>query len=121
MLPIPSRILTSAATLNATAETDQWQEMTGGQEIALSRVFLQRGSGIKATSVNMEVQPIAELYYDCRLSRPRGLDWIALKRTAEARGASLIVKHAGQTYTVTYVDELQDERGRPHHYRMEMI
>ena len=90
-------------------------------ELALSRVCVQRGSGIKASSVNMEVAPIAELYYDCHLSRPRGLDWIQLKRAAEAAGAALVVTHAGQTYTVTYVDELTDECGWVHHYRMEMI
>jgi hypothetical protein len=99
---------------------DEWQTLTGGADINLTRVHIQRGAGLKVSNGNAEVQPIAELYYDCRLSQPRGLNWITLKRAAEARSAALIVTHDGQKYAVTMVDEVPDDRGRPHHYRMEM-
>lgn len=120
MRPLPAQMLRATATLNATMNSDEWAKLSGGTEITLSRVCVQRGAGLKVSTINSEVQPVAELYYDCRQSNPSGLDWLALKRAAEAHGAALRVAHEGITYTITYVDELLDNLGHPHHYRMEM-
>ena len=85
---------------------------------------MQRERALAVTDglrADMEIRPAAYLWYDARLSQPRGLDFIALQRQAEAVGAHLKVTHGGIAYRVTRVDELLDGRGDVHHYRLELV
>jgi hypothetical protein len=101
-----------------------WHAPDGSRSAELKRIHVQRVQRMAIQggfAAEMDARPAAELWYDCRLSRPRGIDWIALQREAEAVGGFLSIEYAGIAYRVSAVDELPDTHGGLHHYRMELI
>lgn len=120
MKTLPLNLLRDTALLLLPTGVDAWKQRIGAQSIPLYRVHVQRSAGIHVSTSDMDVQLHAELYYDCRLSQPAGLDFIGLQRQAEAVGAQLSVQYGGTEYRVMLVDELKDGFGRLHHYRLEM-
>lgn len=118
MRTLPLKLLRDNAILVLPTSVSAWRQLFGAQSIPLSRVCVQRNAGIHVSTADMDVQPRAELYFDCRISRPAGLDLMDLQQQAEAVGAQLGVQYGGVTYRVTLLDELKDGAGRPHHYRL---
>ena len=113
MRTLPLKLLRDNAILVLPTSVSAWRQLFGAQSIPLSR-----NAGIHVSTADMDVQPRAELYFDCRISRPTGLDLMDLQQQAEAVGAQLGVQYGGVTYRVTLLDELKDGAGRPHHYRL---
>ena len=104
MRTLPSNMLRDSALLQLPEGVDAWQERTGAQNIPLTRVHVQRSTGIRVSQSDMDVQLHAELWFDCRLSQPAGLDLFALQHQAEAVGAQLGIQHGGVEYRVMLVD-----------------
>lgn len=121
MRTLPSNMLKDTALLVLPAGVDAWRMRTGAQSITLTRVHVQRSAGMRVMHVDMDLQVHAELWFDCRLSQPSGLDFIDLQRQAESVGAHLGVQYGGIEYRVMLVDELRDAHGRVHHFRLELV
>ena len=124
MKTLPTSMMRHEAVLEAPSAVDGWKGVSFGEPVTLTRVHVQRERALAVTDglrADMEIRPAAYLWYDARLSQPRGLDFIALQRQAEAVGAHLKVTHGGIAYRVTRVDELLDGRGDVHHYRLELV
>lgn len=120
MRTLPLNLLRDSAILVLPTSVSAWKQQAGAQSIPLTRICIQRSAGIHVSTADMDVQLHAELYFDCRISRPSGLDLMDLQQQAEAAGAQLGVQYAGVTYRVMLVDELKDGFGRLHHYRLEL-
>jgi len=124
MKTLPVSMLRQSARLLLAEGISPWQKPEGEQTLNLERVHIQRGRGLKCTygrTVEMDIQPSAQLWYDCRLSKPAGLDWFVLQKNAERVGAQLRVEYDGMIYGVAYVEELCDGYGRAHHVRLELV
>ena len=124
MMTLPTRMLRHTARLTVPESVTGWHAPEDGRTVTLTKVHVQRSQALGVTggySADMEPRPVAELWYDCRISQPHGLDWITLQREADAAGDWLRITYAGGEYRVARVDELQDGAGRPHHYRLELI
>lgn len=121
MACLQTRMLTDSIILEIPASVTIWQDAVKGNAIALSKVHVQRQSGFRTTSNNAEVQPHATIWYDCKISTPHRLDFMALKAAAEDVGAPLFVTYGGVKYTVASVVEFKDGIGKLHHYEIEVI
>lgn len=124
MRPLPLQMLRHSATLTVPDSVTGWHAPDGSHTAALSRIHVQLTRAMDTTGgyqADMDVKPRAELWYDCHLSTPRGIDFIGLQRDAEAVGGHLRVTAGGVDYRVSLVDLLPDDRGNPHHYRLELI
>lgn len=118
MRTLPSKMLRDTATLILPKDVDAWRDTDAVQTVPLSRVHVQRSAGIRIGSEDYDQQLNAELWYDARLSAPRGLDWIQLKRSAEQVDGFMRIVHAGVEYRVMQIRELRDGMGRVHHYHL---
>lgn len=124
MKTLPIKMLRDSAVLIIPEGVTGWHEVAKEQEVPLSRVHVQRLATLDVTSGytgEMADRPAAELWYDVRVSAPRGLDWIGLQNEAVAVGAFLEVIHKGVRYRVETVEELPNTLGGLHHYRLELI
>lgn len=124
MKTLPIKMLRDTATFIIPAAVTGWHDAISAQSKTLSRVHVQRTAGMDVTrgdAAEMADAPTAELWYDCRVSLPHGLDWIQLFNDAEAAGGYLEILHNGVQYRVQRVDELPNTLGGLHHYRMELI
>lgn len=125
MRTLPTSMLTHSAVLTVPKGITGWRAQDGSTTTQLSRVHAQRTAGLvvngNGSAPQLESRPAAELWYDARISRPAGIDWLALMQEAENIGLQLTVAIGGETYHVQGVDALVDGRGHPHHYRMELI
>ena len=124
MKTLPVRLLRHRARLLLPEGVSPWREAEGVQMLALERVHVQRGRGMELVDgrfPDMDVQPSAQLWYDVRLSKPAGMDWVDLQRRAEKLGAQLHIEHDGVEYRVMRMEELRDDFGRVHHVRLELV
>ena len=124
MKTLPIKMLRDSATLIVPAAFTGWHEIYGTSTKALTRVHVQRTAGMNVTggdAAELADAPTAELWYDCRVSLPHGLDWIQLFNDAETAGGYLEIVHEGIRYRVQRVDELPNTIGGLHHYRLELI
>ena len=126
MRGLATKLLRHSATLSAPEGVTGWHERFGHEDVELTRVHLQRDAGLLSAHLggdvyDMETQPKAELWYDPRQSRPRGLDFVELQTLAENAGTWLRVTWQGVEYRVQGVDELSDGAGGVHHYRLELV
>ena len=120
MKTLPAQMLRHTALLTLPQGVDGWQETLGAGSITLSRVHVQVSEGVQHSMQNAEVQMRARLWYDCRLSRPAGLDFVELFRQAEAANAPLTCTIGGAVYNVTAAIRRNDGFGGVHHYELEM-
>ena len=120
MKTLPSALLTHSALLILPEASDAWKAVSGSRKILLSRVHVQFGEGARSLRLNDEQLPQAELWYDCRLSRPAGLDLMKLFAAARRAGAPLVCRIGETDYIADSVQLLTDARGRAHHWHMTM-
>lgn len=122
MKTLPPQMLRHTATIHIPEGVDAWRDITSAQSVTVTHVHAQISEGIKINSINADVQMHAQLWYDCKLSKPHGLDFIALYRAAERAGAGEKVRCTigGATYRVEAVQLLPDGFGSPHHYELVM-
>lgn len=124
MKTLPIKMLRDVATLIIPEAVTGWHDVTVERTVPLGRVHVQRQASLDVTggyASEMADRPAAELWFDKRVSTPRGLDLLALQAQAVQVGAFLEVAHKGVRYRVQTVEELPDTVGGIHHYRMELV
>lgn len=104
MIPIPSSFLIHSAQLLTPTGEDVWQSQTYGSPISLSHIRVEPVKQWITDKENRQVSLSASLFYDCRNSLPRNVEFRA--------GAKVIFD--GREYTIETVERLYDER-RLHH------
>ena len=114
-------MLRHTVTLTVPAAVTGWKQIETDRTIALKRVHLQRLRTVSETVMDMDARPVATLWIDARVSLPKGMNYIALQREAEAAGDTLRVTHDGNVYRVMTVAELPGDRGDVHHWELELI
>nr|DAZ76063.1 MAG TPA: Minor capsid protein [Caudoviricetes sp.] len=109
MQAIPKWLLIHRAIRYKTSK-DRWGQETPeeGQELAYIRI--EPSSKVVRDKNRAEVQLAATLFYDCRNSRPRGVEW----------EEDDIVMVNGERYRVQVIEPLYDGR-RLHHYELGMV
>lgn len=109
MRAIPKWLLIHRA-IRYKVNKDRWgQEIQEeGQELAYIRI--EPSSKVVRDKNHAEVQLAATLFYDCRNSRPRGVEW----------EEDDIVVVNGERYRVQVIEPLYDGR-RLHHYELGMV
>lgn len=118
--PIPMQILKTAATLKVPIDTDRWGEPVY-QTYELKRTHLQPSNSVKKTRDNADVVLRSLLFYDCRNSLPRGLDFNALKTAADDVGGVIALDINGLEYHLETVEAIPDDRGAVHHYELGLV
>ena len=103
MKPIPKSLLIHSAELQEVVE-DEWQNEKVQSSTALMRVRIEPMSKLVTSSNNRTVTLSATLFYDCRNSRPAGVEF--------RQGQRLVF--GGREYIVETVEELFD-KGKLHH------
>ena len=124
MKTLPSRMMRHTATLTVPLTVSGWHAVGESGTVQLGRVHVQRTRALQTVDGiegDMDVRPTAELWFDRKISTPHGIDFTALAKAAEAAGDQLRVTFDGQQYRVTFVDELPDDCGGIHHWRLELI
>ena len=109
MKPIPKSLLIHSAALRDVGE-DEWQNEKVQSSTALMWVRIEPMSKLVTSSNNRTVTLSAALFYDCRNSRPAGVEF--------KQGQRLIF--GGREYTVETVEELYDH-GKLHHLEVGLV
>lgn len=109
MRAIPKKMLIHTVTL-AKAGSDRWgtERITSEQE--LKHVRMEPSSKIVRDKNNAEIQLAAELFYDCKNSRPTGISF----------EVDDLILFNGQKYAVRFVEPLYDDK-RLHHYEVGLV
>ena len=124
MKTLPIKMLRDSATLTIPQAVTGWHSVNGVRTVNLDRVHVQRMATLNVSqgySGEMDDAPTAELWYDVRVSSPRGLNFIDMQNEAVTAGGFMEITHRGIKYRVRSVDELPDTIGGIHHYRLELI
>lgn len=121
MRTLPSRMMHHACTLIIPAGVTAWRATEADRTIELTRVRIERTRAITPSELDMDLKPTAELYVDARISKPAGVDFVALHAEAVDVHDYLRVSFGDRTYRVMAVRELLDDRGAVHHWELEMI
>ena len=110
MRAMPKSLLIHAVARVKTAPVDFWEneEISDREEITFVR--MEPSHRIIRDKNNAEVQLSAVLFYDCRNSRPRGMEFFEDE----------VILFGGQSYRVIEVEPLYDGR-RLHHYEIGMV
>lgn len=110
MRPIPKWLLIHSADLLVPTGVDARQKPTYAPPIALAHIRVDGSDRTVISKDNTEQQLTSDLYYDCRLSRPRGIQF--------EPGQKVIF--GGRELTVVQAIPCEDERG-PHHWEVGLI
>ena len=110
MRPIPKKLLVHAVTHAKTFENDRWDEGTLTDQQELNHVRMEPSSKIVRDKNNAEIQLVATLFYDCKNSRPRGIEF----------AIDDIILFNGQKHTVQLIEPLYDGQ-KLHHYELGLI
>lgn len=114
---MPNRILREKAKLLVPYEIDRYQN-TKYKTINLERVHFQNSNETRKTLDDTEIVLSAILFYDCRLSKPIGLNFLGLAREAQKKGHSMKIIYNDDEYTIMAAELLKDDLSRPHHYEL---
>lgn len=110
MMPIPKRLLIHAAELQTVSEKNSWGKENLTDPVMLNHVRLEPSAKYVKDKQNNEIQLAAVLIYDCKNSRPSGLNF--------ADGQ--VIAFNSETYQVQMVEALYDGH-RLHHYEVGVI
>lgn len=110
MKAIPKKLLIHNATLSKTMKTNRWGDEKVEKQYLLSRVRMEPSSKIVRDKNGTEIQLAATLFYDCRNSRPQGIEF----------AVDDIILFSGQKHAVQLVEPLYDGE-RLHHYELGLI
>lgn len=110
MRPIPKRLLIHSVLLRRSSCEDRWGKVIEETSEELSYVRMEPSSRIVRDKNNAEIQLSATLFYDCKNSRPKGLEF----------NVDDIIEFNGQKHQVQVVEPLYDGK-RMHHYELGMI
>lgn len=101
--PIPCSLLIHSAVLYQVSE-NAWQSETRTELAQLSHVRIEPASRLVVGKDNRSAEISAVLFYDCRNSRPRAIEFAEGQR----------VEFGGKLYRIQSIDRIYDNR-RLHH------
>ena len=106
---IPKKLLIHKVT-HAKEESDRWGEATLKNEQDITHVRMEPFSKVVRDKNNVEIQLVATLFYDCRNSSPKEMEF----------DEDDIIVFNGQKYSIQTVEPLYDGE-RLHHMEMGLI
>lgn len=107
---IPKKLLIHTATHSREADADRWGTAEQIESSELKYVRIEPSSRIVRDKSNAEIQLVATLFYDCRNSLPRGVQF----------AEDDIISFNGLKHRVASVEPLYDGE-RLHHYEMGLV
>jgi hypothetical protein len=107
MKPIPKRLLIHSATIKAITSTDRWGTVTTTEPINLKFIRLEPTTKIVKDKQNNEIQLNNIMFYDCKNSIPRGLEF----------AENTIITINKQEHTINVIESLYDAN-KLHHYEL---
>ena len=110
MRPIPKKLLIHTVTHARIASNDRWDEGSLTDQQELKCVRMEPSSKIVRDKNNAEIQLAATLFYDCKNSRPRGVDF----------AVDDIILFNGQKHAIQLIEPLYDGK-RLHHYEQGVV
>ena len=109
MRPIPKKLLIHTVALYSVTE-DRWGKESPGDGQELQHVRLEPSGKVLRNKSSAEIQLDSTLFYDCRNSVPRGLEF----------SVDDIVVFNNQKFSIQLVEPLYDEK-KLHHYELGLI
>lgn len=109
MRPIPKYLLIHSAELKS-VEYDKWQSETSSKITELKNIRIDASSKLVTDNQNRQISLSAVLFYDCRSSRPRKVEF--------SHGQKVIFN--GREYTIEIIEPLYD-KNKLHHYELGLI
>ena len=110
MRAIPKKLLIHSVTHAREGEKDRWGYAELADNRELTHVRMEPSSKIVRDKNGAEIQLAATLIYDCRNSRPQGIEF----------AVDDIIIFNGQKHAVQLVEPLYDEK-QLHHYELGLI
>ena len=107
---IPRSVLIHSVVYKKEETADRWGEKAEKEKFELSFVRMEPSRRIVRDKNNAEIQLSAALFYDCRNSRPRGMEF----------AVDDVIIFNGQKHRVQLVEPLYDGE-RLHHYELGLI
>ncbi|MBQ4345503.1 MAG: hypothetical protein IJC75_00020 [Oscillospiraceae bacterium] len=106
MKPIPKELLLHTATLQ-TVTQDAWQSDTITNTVTLTKIRVEPSAKLVSDKQGRQITLSAALLYDCRSSRPKGVQF--------SQGQRILFE--GKQYTIELIEPMYDGR-RLHHYEL---
>lgn len=110
MRSIPKNLLIHDVMLSKVEEKDRWGKETEGEGTELRHVRMEPSSKIVRDKNNAEVQLSAVLFYDCKNSSPKGVEFREDDKIA----------FNGQKHRIQTIEPLYDGK-KLHHYEIGVI
>ena len=110
MHPIPKKLLIHAVTLSKVESKDRWGKETEGEGMELKYVRMEPSGKVVRDKNNAEVQLSAVLFYDCKNSSPKGIQFCEDDK----------ITFNGQKHRIQTIEPLYD-RKKLHHYEIGVI
>lgn len=107
---IPKRLLIHIVVYGKEEKNDRWGSTTLKNEQIITHVRIEPSSKIIRDKNNAEIQLAATLFYDCRNSQPRSINF----------SIDDIIIFNGQKYQIKDIEPLYD-RKKLHHYELGVI
>ena len=109
MQAIPKSLLIHKAVRHR-VEKDKWGKETADGGQIITNIRIEPSSKVVRDKNHAEVQLAGTVFYDCKNSRPRGIEW---------KEDDIVVVN-GERYRVQTVETLYDGR-RLHHYELGVV
>lgn len=109
MRPIPKKLLIHLAELK-TVTKNEWQEETTTTVADLKYIRIEPASKLVADKQNRQITISAVMFYDCRNSRPKAVEF--------AHGQRICWN--GKDYTIEAIEPLYDGN-KLHHYELGLV
>lgn len=110
MRPIPKKLLIHTVTHARIEDSSRWEEGELTNQKELKYVRMEPSSKVVRDKNNAEVQLSSTLFYDCKNSWPRGIEFVV----------DGVILFDGQKYAIQLVEPLYDGQ-RLHHYEVGLI
>nr|DAG52942.1 MAG TPA: Minor capsid protein [Caudoviricetes sp.]DAP77544.1 MAG TPA: Minor capsid protein [Caudoviricetes sp.] len=110
MRSIPNRLLIHTVSYHTQPQSDRWGVESVDAGITLQRVRLEPSKKIVRDINNAEIQLSATMFYDCKNSYPRGIEF----------HVDDLINFDGKQYSIKIIEPLYDE-DRLHHYELGLI
>lgn len=110
MHPIPKKLLIHTVIHAREADNDRWEEAGLIDQQVLNRVRMEPSCKTVRDKNNAEIQLAATLFYDCKNSQPRGMEF----------KVDDIILFNDQKYAIQLLEPLYDGK-KLHHYEMGLI
>ncbi len=109
MKPIPKNLLIHSAYALKLSKPERWGERSEEKRTELSRIRIEPSSTLRLSKSNEQVQLAAVLFYDCRNSRPAGIDFSLIDK----------IEFEGEKYNIVGIRRHYDDK-KLHHVEVEL-